>query len=287
MLAAHERDGDPLFLVAAHHGLGIVAMNRGELAAARDHLQAAVAEADTVPEPAMLEALGYHPRVIHRSNLATALALLGEVSLATSTAQDAQALAAGHVHPYTTAISLFFDAWTAVHLGDVDLARRCAEQALAAFDGGGFRMWPTAAGVIHGWAEAGNGSADAGADEASAGLSAWEATGARAFRPFLRGLLAEAHWSAGRPEVALDLVEEALDIAAATADRFYEADLHRMRGDLVLQLRPDATTDGEASLRRAVVVAERQGARLMEQRARDRLAGFLAGQDPAAASTPR
>ncbi len=77
----------------------------------------------------------------------------------------------------------------------------------------------------------------------------------------------------GRLDDALATIQEGLDEVAATGQRFYEAELHRMRGELLLALGHHG--DGGSSLRRAVAVALDQGAvpfRLRAEAALARLA---------------
>jgi predicted ATPase len=66
------------------------------------------------------------------------------------------------------------------------------------------------------------------------GLAAKKATGARLKIPFYLGLMADLYGRAGHSEEALDLVEDALARVEATGERWFEAELHRIRGELLL-----------------------------------------------------
>lgn len=89
-------------------------------------------------------------------------------------------------------------------------------------------------------------------------------------RPLHLGHLAAAHTSIGRPEVALGLLDEALRIARETEEQFFAAELHRLRGEALLDLGNEP--EGEVELRRALTVARGQKARLWELRAATSLA---------------
>ena len=102
------------------------------------------------------------------------------------------------------------------------------------------------------------------------GLTAYEATGAKALRPFYYALLAEAERWAGRPDEALDAVNRGL-AAATDTDRFYEPELHRLRGELLFAVASGRQLEAEASLRLAMTSAQAQGAALLEERAEQSL----------------
>ena len=62
------------------------------------------------------------------------------------------------------------------------------------------------------------------------------------------GFLAEIHWKAGRLDEALAEVDEALSIADRTNSRCYEAELHRIKGEVLLARSPEDEADGRGLL---------------------------------------
>ena len=84
------------------------------------------------------------------------------------------------------------------------------------------------------------------------------------------GLLADACLGAGRIRQGVEAVNEALVLAQRTNERFYEAELHRLNGELILAARGDAG-DAETAFRRAIEVARSQGAAMLVLRAAIRL----------------
>ena len=84
--------------------------------------------------------------------------------------------------------------------------------------------------------------------------------------PYFLGSLADGYFKVGRVDVALDTVTEALAAAERTGERFYEAELHRLRGELLIAARRDAT-GAEMCFRTALETARRQQARMLERRA--------------------
>lgn len=104
------------------------------------------------------------------------------------------------------------------------------------------------------------------------GLSAWHATGAEVLRPYALALLAEAHARMGQHEKGLTLLAEALAVINRTEERRWEAELHRLRGELLLAQGPDAHTEAETCFHQALDIARHQQAKSWELRATTSLA---------------
>jgi tetratricopeptide (TPR) repeat protein len=134
--------------------------------------------------------------------------------------------------------------------------------------------------VLRGWARAADGRAD-GIEEIAGGLRASRATGAQLEDPFYLGLLADAHLRSGSVEPGLATVDEALGIAARERAHYYDAELHRLRGELLVAAdRPPE--EAEAPIREALKVAREQGAWSLELRAALSLVRTLSGSGRAA-----
>jgi predicted ATPase len=136
--------------------------------------------------------------------------------------------------------------------------------------------------ALRGWALAAQGRGAEGAAQIREGIDALRSTWVELRRPFHLSLLAGTLEAGGQIEEGLAVVAEALDVIEATGDRVYEAELQRLRGELLLRraagegqpLRAEA----EACLRRALDVARRQGAKSLELRAALSLARLLRGR---------
>src|SRR5262249_31614868 len=133
---------------------------------------------------------------------------------------------------------------------------------------------PLAVGAAHhGWALVGQGRREEGVREIRQGIESWRATGSTLFfQPFLLGMLAEALGKVGLPEEGLTSVAEALNIANATGERFWEAELYRLKGELALQREAQASQftdpiEEEECFRMAIDTAKRQAAKSLELRA--------------------
>jgi len=125
---------------------------------------------------------------------------------------------------------------------------------------------------LQGWADAQKGEATTGICRIRDGLAATEATGTRLFTPFYLTLLAEALAFAGKIEEGLAALDDALAQAAASGMRGWDAEIHRLCGELIGRLPcPDLAKAGD-SFRTALAIAREQGTRGYELRAATSLA---------------
>jgi predicted ATPase len=129
--------------------------------------------------------------------------------------------------------------------------------------------------VLHGWAAAQREQGADGIDRMRRGLAAATNTGARLWEPFYLGLVAEALAFAGEVEEGLAELDHAFARSTESGGKWTDAELHRLRGDLVCRLpRPDLDR-AERSFRAALSIAREQGTRGFELRAATSLARLL------------
>jgi predicted ATPase len=173
------------------------------------------------------------------------------------------------VHPFSQAQIL---AWGNILMqlrGDVDLTQEWAERLLAVTTEYGYAQWLAEGVFMQGWARARRGRIAEGIAAMQQGIAAWRATGAETPRPWALAPLAEVYATAGQIEAGLRLLDEAF-AAVAQGERAWEAELYRLKGDLLLnaddQMRTSALTP-EACYRRALKIARGQQARAWELRA--------------------
>ena len=101
--------------------------------------------------------------------------------------------------------------------------------------------------LLRGWALAHQGQAEEGIEQINQGLSAFRATGAELLRSYFLALLAEAHGTMGQPEAGLTVLAEALTLVDTTGERWYEPELYRLKGELLLQQSSDHQAEAEAA----------------------------------------
>jgi predicted ATPase len=120
--------------------------------------------------------------------------------------------------------------------------------------------------IFRGWALARQGQAEEGMAQLRQGLATHRTTGAKMAQSYLLAFLAEAYGGDGQPEAGLQVLDEALAAVRDTGERMYEAELHRLKGDLLLMRSADHTA-AEACLHQALTIAGLQQAKSLELRA--------------------
>jgi predicted ATPase len=184
-------------------------------------------------------------------------------------ARDAEvpALARELAHPNTAAVAHTWGCIFRQLLRDRQNAQDQAELALAVATEQGFPLYRAAGTVVRGWALADGGQAEDGITEIRRGLADYAATGAEMWSPYFRGLLAETLGRAGQAGAGLEVLAEALEQVDRIEGRWIEAELHRLRGELLLNLPGIDRYEAELCFRQGLAVARKQGATLWELRA--------------------
>ena len=265
VLQMAQQAGDPAQLVPAHLLTGGAKLWRGEFNEARMHLDAAVRQHVPEQHGALADVYSYEPGISARSYLALNLWFLGHPDESLASSQDASARATALNHFHT-------QVHTWVRAAQLHLLRRegpaalaLAERILAVSEDKGLALWLGLGRALRGWALLENGQPEQGAAELRAGLEGWTATGADVHRAWLMTALAEAELRGGRVDEGLATVTQALGLCETLEDRIYEAEAHRLHGELELARGDEARA--EAHFTRALEVARRQGARSLELRA--------------------
>jgi predicted ATPase len=147
------------------------------------------------------------------------------------------------------------------------LSQQQAQTAIALAEEHGLELWAAVARIHQAWAAVAQGNAEEGVARFRRELAVYERTAARVWRPCFLGLFAEALARAERLDEAIAAVEEGLTLARKTGELYFDAELHRIKGELLL-VRPtdDAGTEAEACFREALAIARRQEARSWELR---------------------
>ncbi|MDQ6679438.1 MAG: hypothetical protein M3Y67_00535 [Pseudomonadota bacterium] len=137
-------------------------------------------------------------------------------------------------HKFSIAEAFGFSTTVHYFRGEHASAMRCAERAIEVCEEGGFAVWLAHAKLMHGRLLAERDAA-AGNKEMQVAYEMWTSTGAVVTRAFYLALRAEGLAIAGRPDDGLALLREALDTVVTYAERYYEAEIRRLLGELTLQ----------------------------------------------------
>jgi class 3 adenylate cyclase/predicted ATPase len=270
LLRLSRQRNDSTGLVLGHQACGTGQMLPGRFVVARSHLDAALTLYDPISHRSLGYQTGSHPQVVSQGYLGIVLLCLGFPNQALARTGAAIAEARRLAHPPTLASSLFIGCILHSLDGDIAVLDERASELIAVATEQGFPQWHAPGMIYRGSVEVRNGSVPEGMSLLRSGSAAYRATGAELWMPHFLALLAGACELAGQVEEASTLLDDALQIAERTRERWLEAELSRHKGELLLrQGNPEAA--GEL-YRRALSIAREQEAKLWELRAAASLA---------------
>jgi predicted ATPase len=149
--------------------------------------------------------------------------------------------------------------------GDATTLDEWSDQLVAVTTEQGFPYYRALGTIYRGWVEVANGNVEEGISLLRSGSSASRATGAEVWMSYHIALLARACEIAGQLEECVSLLDDAFQIVARNGTRWLEAELYRHKGQLLLRQQGNSET-AEELFRKALSVAEQQGAKLWELR---------------------
>jgi tetratricopeptide (TPR) repeat protein len=171
-------------------------------------------------------------------------------------------------HKFSMAEAYGFSASVHHFRGENREALRCAERAIEICEPNGFSVWLAHARLMRGRALAEQGEHEAGIREMKEAYALWAATGAIVTVPFHLAMQAEGLLLAGRPAEGLERLHAAHDLVCRYGERYYEAEVLRLLGELLLEVKGDnsAWTAAEGRFRQAIECAHRLELRSMSLR---------------------
>jgi predicted ATPase len=256
---------DPARLLRAHAALGHSLYWLGELVPACAHLEQALALAASKQERTLTQhALS---GVTCLSFVAYLLWRLGYPAQALKRSHEAFTLVQELSHAYTRTRVLYYAATLYGLRREWSSAQERAEAALALATEQGFAQWVGLAMTARGRALAVQGHYEEGIAQMRQGLAAWQATGAVIGLSGRLAGLAEAYGGIGQTEEGLRLLAEALAHVDHTGERDWEAEVYRLKGELLLQQATPDIPQAEACFQQALAVARRRQAKSWELRA--------------------
>lgn len=260
---------DPALLLQAHHELWANLTELGELTSARTHLEKGFALYDREKHNHHAFLYGGHdPGVCCRYHAADVLWLLGYPDQALSRSRESLALARELSHASTMATALSFAAWFEQRVGERQDVQARLQEGISLATERGFSPRQTQASFLHSWLLVERGDQDAGIAQMSKILSAERAKGVSGrWNMQFAALLADAYRQTGQSIAGLEIVTEALTRASRTECRLYEAELQRIKGELLLTQYTTDEQQAEVCFQNALRIARGQSAKSLELRA--------------------
>ncbi len=274
LLDLADRAGDSSLLVEAHGAASLTRFYSGDLSACRQHAEKTISVYRLDRHSANVFVYGDDPGVYGHIYRALALWLQGYPDKALSSMEAGRNLALAVQHPFTIAGSLAFTTQLHYLRREPEELERYNEQCFALSEEQGFPLFSAVSGLYRGWPLLLRGRVDDAIEIIRESIHLFQVTGARLNVHYFLSHLAQAYLAAGRVGEGLAAVDEALTLARHNLDRYYVAELHRLRGELLGA--DDAETSAEASFRHAMDMAKRRGARALELRAATSLSRLLA-----------
>jgi hypothetical protein len=262
MLEACEKTGDALQKIQSHYAIGVTEFFLGHFRPALEHLEAACAARQSELTQQLSLVYSQDSRKVAAAYASWVRWLEGDAETALSAARAAVAWARQDVHPFTLSTVLLLTGFLHVLAGDGETARAHGEEMERLSRE--FGLFQTAeAALVQGLAGLARSAADKqAAGRLSSALAEYRQRQWTVFVPFLLGLLARARWEAGEESEAASLLADAWSVAESGGERFWAAELLRLRSDLASS--PEAAA---ATANRALSLAHEQGAGWLELRA--------------------
>jgi predicted ATPase len=259
---------DPVLVRDSHLLRGGGELHRGDLVMARADLEQSLDLSVTQRLSTSISPSGLDPRIISLIWLGRALWGLGYADQAQQRSQEALALARHLGHTASVAYVEYFTAMLYQNRREVASTHAHAQALIGLAVEQGFVLRGEQGRILRGWVLAMQGDAGEGIMQISQGLAAHQRVGGPELgRPSVLALLAEAYSQARQPEVGLQVLSEALTRVEATEERWWEAELYRLKGTLLFQLPIPDVPQAEACFQRALHVARSQQAKVLELRA--------------------
>jgi predicted ATPase len=274
LLSLAQSMQDPALILEAHHTQWSTLFNLGELLSTKEHVERGRVLYDPQQHHQLTFVYGGHdPGVCCGVIAARILWLLGYPDQALQRSREALSLGRDLSHPFSLAFALFWAALVHQFRGEREAVQEPTETAMILATEQGFPRWEMLGNVLRGWVSVEQGYIEQGIGQIRQGL-AGDASAAE--MQAARAIIAEAYGKAGKPEEGLSVVAEALAKAHKTGLCFYEAELHRIKGELLLAQeggnqnakgKREEVSEAEGCLKKAIEVARSQSAKSLELRA--------------------
>jgi predicted ATPase len=276
LFALAERARDPSPLIEGHLARGTTLFFVGDFAPALDHVEQGIQLYDPHVHRSHAFVYGQDPGVYSTLTLAWALWLSGYPDRALARSADALELARDLAHPFSLVLALHCNAVVHQFRREPQLAGSREDAVIALAAERGFSYWLSWALIIRGWAVAQQEQGAEGIAQIREGLEAVRG-GAELALPWGLVLLAEALGSKSLVEEALNVLAEALAVSNRNGDLVYEAEIYRLKGELLLAS-TENRTEADSCFRCAIEIARRQQAKSWELRAVTSLSRLLQEQ---------
>ncbi len=277
--ALARASGDPEAMMLAYWGPGYLMLHMGEFTTAKSYLENALEAYEPQKHKRLITIFTLDMGVSCLSWLSWTLFFLGYPDQALQRSSDAITLARQIAHPFSLAVALATASGLHSYAFDWDGTRKLAEEAIEICYQKGFTFWLGVAYTYRGLALAWQGEYDEGVSQASEGERIWHTSGAIIGLSEYLIQLAEVLGNAGQMEKGFEMLEKVLEMINKSGETIFAAELHRIKGDLFLKFSHENRAEAESCFRKAIEIARKQQAKMLELRATTSLSRFLFKHD--------
>ena len=276
MVRLAEREQDPHLLYDAYGRLGRTLFELGQMQVALEHFERGFA----LYKPGESTALRYgiDAGTVLWAESPWLLWVRGYPDRALKYSEEALTRAQTLAHPGTSSLALTYAALVHQWCGESQAALPLTEATLALAKEYGSQFWEGWTEFLRSWILVTRGEEQTGIARMQDGWALFEANWGRWSRSYYLAFLAEGYGKVGQIAEGLSALSEALVHVEATQERAYEAELYRVKGDLVLQQSQENSAEAETCFRKAIEVAQKQEAKSWELRAATSLARLWQSQ---------
>jgi class 3 adenylate cyclase/predicted ATPase len=277
-LALAEKQRATVPLMIADRAMGISLLCTGDIGQSRTHFDRAIARYDPAVHRALAMRFGQDNRVAVLSYRSLALWLLGSPEAAFADTRQALSDAREISQASTLMYALFHASTTYFHRGNYVAANAQIDELVRLADEKGSAFWKARGMLNQGSVLALTGKASDAVQIITSGITAFQLTGSANWMPLYFSHLAMSHAEVGQLGEAWRCIGEATTLIEKTKERWYEADLHRITGEIMLLSPEPKAAKAETSFGRALAVARQQQAKSWELRAAMSLARLWRNQ---------
>jgi class 3 adenylate cyclase/predicted ATPase len=277
-LVLAEKQGSVIPVVVAHRIMAVSLLCTGDILQARMHSDRAAALHNPVEHRPVATRFGQDNGVAILAYRSLGLWLLGYPVASLADVESAVKAAREIGQAATLMFVLTHAALTHLVSGNYVKAKSDAEELAAVAGDKGAFFWKTIGTVAQGWALALTGKASDAVDLLTSGLGAFRSTGSTLWMPLHMSCLAIAHRDLDRFDEARRCISEAMTAIETTGERWYEAEVLRVGGEIAMMSPEPNPAKAESYFERALAVAREQRAKSWELRAATSMARLWHGQ---------
>jgi len=235
LLNLAQKQSDPALFLEAHNSLGAALSHLGELSQAQAHLEKGLTLYDPQQHGPHALIYGQDPGIVCLSRMTWTLWCLGYPEQSLERKRQALVLASELAHPFSRAFALVSATILYHFRREAKATQEQAEATIRLCTEHGFDFFQAMGVCLLDWAQFIQGLEVDGIAKLRQGMTDWKATGAVLFMPYFLAMLAEMHRETGQTETALAMLTEALATVEKSGERFWEAEIYRLKGEFLLK----------------------------------------------------